>query len=74
MATPRNKTTNQLLDEAIKRLISDAQAKAVERKTTIKQISKLAFNDTRTLPLLIKGRRRFSIERVASAAKKLKEI
>lgn len=68
------KTTQQLLDDAIAQLILDARATAKKRKTTLKAVSKTIFGDTRTLPALIKGRRKISIERIGNAASTIEEM
>lgn len=69
-----NRSTQQLLDDAIAQLILDARAAARKRKTTLKAVSKTIFGDTRTLPSIIKGRRKVSIERVGNAASTLEEM
>lgn len=68
------KTTQQLLDDAIAQLILDARAAAKKRRTTLKAVSKTIFGDTRTLPALIKGRRKISIERIGNAASTIEEM
>lgn len=68
------KTTQQLLDDAIAQLILDARAAAKKRRTTLKAVSKAIFGDTRTLPALIKGRRKISIERIGNAASTIEEM
>lgn len=68
------KTTQQLLDDAIAQLILDARATAKKRKTTLKAVSKTIFGDTRTLPALIRGRRKISIERIGNAASTIEEM
>lgn len=71
---PPTKNTQQLLDDAIAQLVTDARAAAKKRKTTLKAVSKTIFGDTRALPSIIRGRRKVSIERVSNAASKLKEM
>jgi hypothetical protein len=68
------KTTQELLDAALDRLISDARAAAKKRKTTLKAVSKAIFGDTRTLPSIIKGKRKTSVGRIEAAAILLKEM
>lgn len=68
------KTTQQLLDDAIAQLIADARVAAKRRKQTLKAFSKDIFGDTRTLPSIIKGRRKISIERISNAASTLEEM
>lgn len=71
---PNHRSTQQLLNDAIAQLILDARIAARKRKTTLKAVSKTIFGDTRTLPSIIRGRRRVSIERIGNAADTLEEM
>lgn len=71
---PNPRSTQELLDAAIDKLVTDARTAARKRKTTLKAVSKTIFGDTRTLPSIIKGRRKVSIERISSAASTLEEM